>query len=305
MESIKRDLSELKDAVQLDPSSMVYSTASLVKNTLTEIGNTVNEIGSLGTIENESSPVETPNEEKSKDDDTSESLEIVDDDALFNMDTLNLWTSKLTTTAKSTINMVKETLSDSMFINRNFSIEELEDEPFIIKDGQIIPIDNWKELLNQLRVDPNTYCREPSGSPENFDSWLTEFNLMNYQKQMEYLLENDATIRKYHDELVPKTISDSDFWHRYYYKVFQLKEQQKMQILKLDSQSPTCDKNSNTTVNIKYLTEQSSDGKDSDLKVSRSSTEEWEKMVDSDQTISKESDSKHSSDDDRDWVKCD
>ena len=49
MESIRRDLSELKDAVQNDTTNMVYSTASLVKNTFNEIGNTVTEIGSMGT----------------------------------------------------------------------------------------------------------------------------------------------------------------------------------------------------------------------------------------------------------------
>lgn len=275
---------------------MVYSTASLVKSTLTEIGNTVNEIGSLGTNET-NTPTEQPDASLKE---SADDVETPNESPTFNLDTLNEWTNKLTSTAKSTISMVKETLSDSMFLNRNFLIDELNDEPFVIRNGQIVSIDKWNEMLYQLQVDADTYCREPSGAPEDFDTWLSEFNLINYHKQMEHLLENIPVMKKFHADLVPKTISDSDFWHRYYYKVHQLREEQKRLILKADLPSPSsAGSDKGEPVNVKYLSET----RDTDSKVSRSSTDEWEKMTDPEPP--KETDSsKQSSDDDRDWVKC-
>lgn len=321
LENIKRDLSEFKDAVQTDATSMMYSTASIVKNKLNDIGNTVNEIGSLGTNEedegelNESKSEVVDEEAASKS--SSKKASVADeneaeDESPFNLETINTWTNMLTDRAKSTISMVKETLVDSIFVNRDFMIDELNEEPYVIKDGQVVPIENWKELLHGLQINPDTYCREPSGPPEEFDLWLTKFNLINYQKQMEYLLDTVPEILKLHTNLVPKELSDSDFWHRYYYKVHQLRDVQKQLILQstevtspMTSEPAASPATKPNTVNIKYLTEKSNDASraDSDSKISRSSTEDWEKMTDNEPIVDKSS--RGSSDEDRDWVKYD
>lgn len=296
MESIKRDLNELKNTVQNDTTNMVYSTASMVKNKFNEFGNSVSEIGSLGTItDDEKTDVEKLME--SANDNTG--ADTKDASLPFDLKTINTWTNKFTDTAKSTITLVKDTLVDSIFAN--FSIDELDDEPYVVKNGQIIKIENWRTKLHQIQIDPNTYCREPSGLLEDFDNWLVNFNLINYQKQTEYLLENVPEIKKYHNDLVPKTISENDFWHRYFYRVNQLKEEQANLIQqKSSSETSPCSNNADKDGDEKKCKQPQSE-----KQMSRSSTEEWEQMSNDRNSAKTEPDSKCSSDDDRDWVKCD
>ncbi|KAJ6217263.1 hypothetical protein RDWZM_008420 [Blomia tropicalis] len=305
-------------------SSMVQSAKDTVnKSKLNEIGNTVNEIGSLGTGDiNELGEIETNqiNEQSSKASIIkSESVEMIrednvapltkavegedeDEPQLFNMETINTWTNLLTDRAKSTISMVKDTLVESIFINREYLVDELDEDPFVLKDGQIVPIEGWKQLLYELQTNPDTYCREPNGPPEDYDLWLTKFNLINYQKQMEILLETVPEIKKLHQGLVPKELSESDFWHRYYYKVFQLKEHQKHLILSTNRSTNVADDQSSShanadAINVKYLSEKSSISGES------KTSEDWEKMTDSESIPpTKEN---QSSDEDREWVKCD
>ncbi|KAH9406411.1 BSD domain-containing protein 1 [Tyrophagus putrescentiae] len=374
LENIKRDLSELKDAVQTDATSMMYSTASIVKSKLNEIGNTVNEIGSLGTIEvddedadeeegllekaagkgaNEEEGAEVDDQKKKKKSGRStttnkkspstskkasvssvaagestegekaenemEEEEGGDGESPFpnTLDTLNNWTNILTDRAKSTISLVRETLVESIFVSGRDDLLLDEEEPFVLKDGQVVPIENWKALLHGLQINPDTYCREPSGPPEEFRP-----------KQMEHLLDTVPEVLKLHTNLVPRQLSDSDFWHRYYYKVHQLREVQKELILQ-SSETTTSNETSaaaaassskkhpnSSNVNIRYLNEKSTGGgdgsgdasrADSDSKISRSSTEDWEKMTDRDeqQTVAADKSSRGSSDEDRDWVKYD
>lgn len=310
---------------------MVYSTGSFVKTKLNEIGNTVNEIGSLGTNEEEEegdledksersgkeAPVAEKRQQKlsssrapsKEEDQTAEDSSETEDQLPFNMETLNNWTNMITDRAKSTLSMVKEsevvkTLVDSIFINRDFLIDELNEEPYVLKDGQVVPIANWRELLRDLQTNADTYCREPTGPPEEFDLWLTKFNLMNYQKQMEHLLDTMPEILKYHSNLVPQELSDSDFWHRYYYKVHQLREEQKRLILESDEPTVTGQESTaNSPVNIKYLNEKSGSA-DSESKISRSSTEDWDKVSNA-EPVGAESSKSTSDEECRDWVKCD
>lgn len=295
MESIKRDLNELKNTVQNDTTNMVYSTASMVKNKFNEIGNSVSEIGSLGTITDDEKP-EIEKLMKNADDNVSVGADTKDAALPFDLKTINTWTNKFTDTAKSTITLVKDTLVDSIFAN--FSIDELDDEPYVVKNGQIIKIENWKAKLHKIQIDPNTYCREPSGLLEDFDNWLVNFNLINYQKQTEYLLENVPEIKKYHQDLVPKTITENDFWHRYFYRVNQLKEEQ----ANLIQQKSTSESAHTNDDDEGHKCKQQSQP---EKQMSRSSTEEWEQMSNDRNSAKTEPDSKCSSDDDRDWVKCD
>ncbi|OTF70995.1 synapse-associated protein-like protein [Euroglyphus maynei] len=295
MESIKRDLTELKDAVQNDTTNMVYSTASLVKNTFNEIGNTVTEIGSMGTNSTEDNndnkdEMIVPDDESTKtSDDNSDKIKGLS----FDMKNINSWTDKFTNTAKTTINLVKDTLVDSIFANE-YSVDELNDEPYVVIDGQIVQIDGWGEHLRALQTNPNTYCREPAGPPDNFEQWLVKFNLINHQKQMEYLISNVSEISQFHDQLVPQTLSESDFWHRYFYNVQQLRE-------RLAAEQ----------IRVKHATnsKQQLDKNEKPPSISRSETDEWEKMNNnsSGQNSQKEteiSSSKCSSDDDDrgDWI---
>ncbi|KAH9497909.1 BSD domain-containing protein 1 [Dermatophagoides farinae] len=320
MESIKRDLNELKDAVQNDTTNMMYSTASLVKNTFNEIGNTVTEIGSMGTNDggNDEQQITSDNNKSNNktpdDDDNDDNSNKTTTGLSFDMKSLNSWTDKFTETAKTTINLMKDTFVDSIFANEFYPVDELNDEPYVvIGDGQILPIDNWMDQLKQLQIDPNTYCREPAGPPDNFEQWLVKFNLINYQKQMEYLIENVLEISKFHKQLVPQTISDSDFWHRYFYNVYQLRERLAEEIREKHAknskqqhqqQQPQVDKNDKQSAS-------------SSSSISRSETGEWEKMNqnnnnnnNNNNSTERNSQKEHSSskcssdDDDRgDWVK--
>ncbi|KAF7488268.1 BSD domain-containing protein 1 [Sarcoptes scabiei] len=310
MESIRRDFNELKDVVQHDTTNMISSTASFVKNTLNEIGNSVNEISSLGTDEHllvnetkaQSTSIENEIEHARRDSESKNPSSTLP----FDLKTLESWTNRLTGTAKHTISKVKDTLVDSVFAN--FSVDELSEEPYVLKDGEMIKIENWPQFLHELQINPDTYCREPSGIPEDFEHWLVRFNLLNYQKQMSYLLETVPELKKYHDDLVPNTLSENCFWHRYFYQVHRLKEQQ-ANLIKTnrsinDQEMVTLQSSTKSNVIKKEI-----DSNDSVKESSQSSTDDWEPMgTDGDRKeLSKEkNDSKYSSsDEEKEWVKCD
>lgn len=287
---------------------MVSSTASVMKKTFTEIGNTVNEIGSLGSTSDDNGKsdleiVEVEGDKEAVDDDGA--ADNTERKGSFKLDRLNSLTNMITDKARTTFGLVKDTLVDTIFINRDYFGDEMADELFVNKNGEIIPIENWQQLLHKLQTDSDTYCREPASAPEDYEAWLAKFSLHENEKQMEYLLENVPEIRKYHDELVPEKLTESDFWHRYYFKLYQLKEEQKRLILDVSTPTTTNSSSSvsparkpNQSVNVTYLNEKSP---------ASSVADDWEKMggnsVASSDVEKRSKD--NSSDDERDWVKCD
>uniref|UniRef100_A0A4W5MTN9 BSD domain containing 1 n=1 Tax=Hucho hucho TaxID=62062 RepID=A0A4W5MTN9_9TELE len=82
--------------------------------------------------------------------------------------------------------------------------------------------DSTKARLYSLQADPATYCNEPDGSLEQFDAWLSSFSLEERKGEISDLLVNSPSIRALYSRMVPAAVAHSEFWQRYFYKVFQL-----------------------------------------------------------------------------------
>ncbi|XP_053433131.1 BSD domain-containing protein 1 isoform X2 [Nycticebus coucang] len=92
--------------------------------------------------------------------------------------------------------------------------------------GTAEPYDGTKARLYSLQSDPATYCNEPDGPPELFDTWLSQFCLEEKKGEISELLVGSPSIRALYTKMVPAAVSHSEFWHRYFYKVHQLAQEQ-------------------------------------------------------------------------------
>ncbi|XP_068194672.1 BSD domain-containing protein 1 [Antennarius striatus] len=86
--------------------------------------------------------------------------------------------------------------------------------------------DSSKARLYSLQADPATYCNEPDGPPELFDNWLSSFRMEEKKGEISDLLVNSPSIRALYTKMVPVAVAHSEFWQRYFYKVFQLEQEE-------------------------------------------------------------------------------
>ncbi|KAM4625448.1 BSD domain-containing protein 1 [Polymixia lowei] len=86
--------------------------------------------------------------------------------------------------------------------------------------------DSTKARLYSLQADPATYCNEPDGPPEQFDNWLSSFSLEERKGEISELLVNSPSIRALYTKMVPAAVAHSEFWQRYFYRVFQLDQEE-------------------------------------------------------------------------------
>ncbi|XP_027023711.2 BSD domain-containing protein 1 isoform X1 [Tachysurus fulvidraco] len=86
--------------------------------------------------------------------------------------------------------------------------------------------DSTKARLYTVQADPATYCNEPDGPPEQFDSWLSTFSLEEKKAEISELLVNSPSIRALYTKMVPAAVAHSEFWQRYFYKVYQLDQEE-------------------------------------------------------------------------------
>ncbi|XP_054469906.1 BSD domain-containing protein 1 isoform X1 [Anoplopoma fimbria] len=86
--------------------------------------------------------------------------------------------------------------------------------------------DSSKARLYSLQADPATYCNEPDGPPEQFDNWLSSFSLEEQKGEISELLVNSPSIRALYTKMVPVAVAHSEFWQRYFYRVFQLDQEE-------------------------------------------------------------------------------
>uniref|UniRef100_A0A8C2WK11 BSD domain containing 1 n=1 Tax=Cyclopterus lumpus TaxID=8103 RepID=A0A8C2WK11_CYCLU len=84
--------------------------------------------------------------------------------------------------------------------------------------------DRSKARLYSLQADPATYCNEPDGPPEQFDNWLSRFSLEDKKGELSELLVNSPSIRALYTKMVPAAVAHSEFWQRYFYRLFQLEQ---------------------------------------------------------------------------------
>ncbi|XP_046353550.2 BSD domain-containing protein 1-like isoform X1 [Haliotis rufescens] len=102
--------------------------------------------------------------------------------------------------------------------------------------------DRSKVRLHAVQVDPGTYLNEPSGPPKEFQQWLEKFNLEEQKGAISELLVVKVEVRALYTKLVPSELSHSEFWQRYFYKVFQLQQDEaRKQALMKRAETPTED----------------------------------------------------------------
>ncbi|XP_044527376.1 BSD domain-containing protein 1 isoform X3 [Gracilinanus agilis] len=83
-----------------------------------------------------------------------------------------------------------------------------------------------KARLYSLQSDPATYCNEPDGPPELFEAWLAQFHLEEKKEEISSLLISSPSIRALYTKMVPAAVSHSEFWHRYFYRLHHLEQEE-------------------------------------------------------------------------------
>lgn len=73
--------------------------------------------------------------------------------------------------------------------------------------------------LNAIQHDPNTFQKEPTGRPEDFEAWLLMFDVNQKRQEMERLLDSVDVIQEFYDKFVPLAVTHNEFWQRYFYRV--------------------------------------------------------------------------------------
>ncbi|KAJ8385561.1 hypothetical protein AAFF_G00185150 [Aldrovandia affinis] len=86
--------------------------------------------------------------------------------------------------------------------------------------------DSTKARLYSLQADPATYCNEPDGPPQQFEAWLQGFSLEEKKGEISEHLVSSPSIRALYTKMVPAAVAHSEFWQRYFYKVFQLDQEE-------------------------------------------------------------------------------
>ncbi|CAG2178588.1 unnamed protein product, partial [Oppiella nova] len=326
-ESIKKDLNEFKETVQTDGLEVVSNTASYVsqtmKDTISGISHSVapDYDNNGGQQTSNDTPTDVPKGVNESKDDISGDKPTEEGEDEEKSSDWDEWTANLTNRAKHKLNGLMGTIADAFLINRNYY--EDEDQMYVLSGDKLVAIDKWQELLSEVQTDANTYCREPTGAPEHYESWLMTFNLIDYQRQMDHLLQTVPQMKEFYTQLVPNSLSDVEFWHRFYYRVHQLRESERKKIedkgneLKESSHEEVVRKdNSKESVEIRLLEENSSvfesqQMKDELLSMSSNECSDMKSTADSSDTQKSETGSDDwektdipvSDEESKDWVK--
>ncbi|XP_067839920.1 BSD domain-containing protein 1-like [Heptranchias perlo] len=85
------------------------------------------------------------------------------------------------------------------------------------------PYDGVKVRLCNLQADPATYCSKPD---EQYNLWLSSFSLEDEKCVISDLLVDSPPIRDLYPKLVPSEVTHADFWCRYFYRAYQLHQEE-------------------------------------------------------------------------------
>ncbi|TNN60093.1 BSD domain-containing protein 1 [Liparis tanakae] len=199
LEFIKRDLTEFSTVVQHDTTCSIVATATAVRNKLAVEGSS----------------------------DTSE---------------------KVKKSLSSFLGVITDTLAPPPDKTIDCDVITLVATP----SGTTEIYDRSKARLYSLQADPATYCNEPDGPPEQFDNWLSTFSLEDQKAGLSELLVSSPSIRALYTKMinlanavemsvsgiavnkmtallfsqVPAAVAHSEFWQRYFYRVFQLEQEE-------------------------------------------------------------------------------
>ncbi|GAB1600183.1 BSD domain-containing protein 1-like isoform X1 [Argonauta hians] len=123
-------------------------------------------------------------------------------------------------------------------ISKALEVVESPESPSGTESAKTAVYDRAQARLHAIQVDPGTYCNPPA-SGDKFANWLKTFELENEKGSISELLVSNASIRALYTNLVPTTVSHTEFWHRYFYKIHQLQqdEARKLALMKRAEQT--------------------------------------------------------------------
>lgn len=274
LDSVKKDLEELSNVVQSESrsvmnSSVVSSSISAVSSTASYIKDTVSALVDEDQEPDEEIMTTSHSEETSS---TSEGKAAVDvsknkrgslsQEQSFEEEVKEMLKipEQLAVKAGETISSAFKVLFDVL------SPTGYDDDDVVLLPGeQFISKDRWDLLVKAIQSDPHTYCHEPEGLPEDYESWLGTFKLLDKEPLMQRILETSPEVREFHETLVPQELSNDSFWHRYFYRLHQLKDMESKRaiILKERQQQEDSRQSNNTEVDIKVFGEENPRAKDS------------------------------------------
>lgn len=237
MDFMRKDLSELSVTMQSESASLIDSSSSVLSSGLSVVSNTASylkdAVSSL-VEEEEEDEVEQVDEaggqvdgEKKtvKEPLSPEELEerMRQKEAAFQQEVRNMLSlpESLATAASSKLTSVINSLVDVLSPIGYGSDGDDASDVVLLPDNQTMGRDRWDMLLRAIQSDPRTYCHEPDGAPEDFESWLERFNLMDIDVQS--VLNSSPDVRNFHATLVPDQMTFDMFWHRYFYRIECLK----------------------------------------------------------------------------------
>lgn len=100
-----------------------------------------------------------------------------------------------------------------------------------ITNGKPITLDRVKAQLFALQSDVNTYTEDLGPKDNKFQPWVERnFDLEQVKPEISELLVSNSNVRSLYTQLVPLTVSNVDFWCRYFYKKHLLEEEENRRI---------------------------------------------------------------------------
>ena len=222
---MKKDLSEISHVVQSESQSLIQSSVltsglTAVTNTAVTTANYLKEtVNALVDDEEEVEPLKDGTTEET---DEEKAKRLEDRELAFDADVKQMLhiPESLAIAASHKLSSVFTTLIDVIAPPANYD----DDDVVILPDGQTIACDRWNLLVKAIQSDPRTYCHEPDGVPEDYENWLEKFNLMD--QDVNKILSTCPEVKEFHEKLVPNDLSEDMFWHRYFYRIENLKQQE-------------------------------------------------------------------------------
>ncbi|XP_055813326.1 uncharacterized protein LOC129882864 [Solanum dulcamara] len=85
----------------------------------------------------------------------------------------------------------------------------------------------FESQLMNIQSDPNTFCVDPEDL-EEYKKWESDFDLKEKSKEIEILIEENGPLEGIYRRVVPNEADNETFWCRYFYKVYKLKQQERV-----------------------------------------------------------------------------
>ncbi|CAF0811864.1 unnamed protein product [Adineta steineri] len=170
-------------------------------------------------------------------------FQIVRDKSIDALEFVRKDISEFTTTVKSDA----ETYLNKI---KNQSVDDLGIIPRLHNDDgkHIVASTTFDRLNNEkLRIqnDESTYLTDPLPT-ETYKTWLetSDFNVEKCKSDISQLLIDAPHVRSFHARLVPACTTYNDFWSRYYFRLYQLDEDEKKRLNLLKRAHEICNENS-------------------------------------------------------------